>query len=139
MKCSHCGKKYPYRRRSVLVTHERMHTGELPFSCLHKGCDRRFSRKDCMMVHYHKHSIVHKCPIESCDMTFGSSMDLYRHKRFHRSECTICGTFFKTMTLLGEHKFRVHNESKIRCTVGRKFCVIGYHAVLYASALQKSY
>ena len=131
LKCSHCGKTYTSRQRFVLEAHERMHTGELPFVCLHPGCERRFSRKDCMMAHFHKHSIVHKCPVESCGLTFGSSMDLYRHKLFHSRECTICGVFFKTIPLLRNHRWNAHNVCEFICTVGINFGAFGCYDIKY--------
>jgi KRAB domain-containing zinc finger protein len=120
LQCSHCGKKYTSRQMSVLRTHERMHTGELPYACLHDGCEKRFSRKDCMMVHYHKHSVIHTCPVESCKMTFGSAIDLYRHRRFHSSMCTLCGESFETLPFLRAHKLKVHGESDFRCAEGER-------------------
>lgn len=118
LKCSHCGKLYSTRKLSVLRAHERMHTGELPFECLHPGCTRRFSRKDCMMVHYMRHSVVHTCSVPSCGMTFGSAVDLFRHRRFHNSMCDICGESFQTLPLLRIHKLKDHNESEFKCTEG---------------------
>ena len=125
LRCSHCGKKYSQRRSSVLQMHERMHTGELPFGCLHPGCEKRFSRKDCMMVHFRKHTAVHKCPVESCGMTFGSAVDLYRHRRVHSIQCTDCGVSFDTIPILRVHRLKAHNKCDFICTVGKdvtNFC-----------------
>ena len=118
LRCSHCGKTFPTRKLSVLQAHERMHTGELPFACLETGCDKRFSRKDCMMVHYLKHARVHSCTSKSCRMTFGSAIDLFRHQRFHQIQCATCGISCESVPLLRMHKLKVHNESDFKCTAG---------------------
>lgn len=38
-----------------LARHNRIHTGEKNFHCLHPGCPSRFSRQDNMMQHYRTH------------------------------------------------------------------------------------
>lgn len=118
LKCSHCGKTFSSRKLSVLQAHERMHTGELPFECLEAGCNKRFSRKDCMMVHYLKHARVHSCPVKLCRMTFGSAIDLFRHQRFHMIQCSTCGLSCETIPMLRIHKFKAHDESDFKCTSG---------------------
>jgi hypothetical protein len=118
LKCSHCGKTFSTRKLSVLQAHERMHTGELPFECLEIGCNKRFSRKDSMMVHYLKHARVHSCTVKSCRMTFGSAIDLFRHQRFHQIQCSTCGISCETVPLLRMHKLKAHNESDFKCSVG---------------------
>jgi C2H2-type zinc finger/Zinc finger, C2H2 type len=118
LKCSHCGKTFSTRKLSVLQAHERMHTGELPFECLEIGCNKRFSRKDSMMVHYLKHARVHSCTVKSCHMTFGSAIDLFRHQRFHQIQCSTCGISCETVPLLRMHKLKAHNESDFKCSVG---------------------
>ena len=129
LSCSHCGKIYPSRKLSVLRAHERMHTGELPFECLHEGCTKRFSRKDCMRVHFLKHAVSYECAVQSCGMTFGSAVDLYRHRRFHKSQCSICQENFLSLPLLRIHKLKVHNESEFRCSEGIEFMTSSQYCI----------
>ena len=118
LECSYCGKQYKTRQLSLLKQHERKHTGELPFACQLTGCQKRFSRKDSMLVHYNKHLMEYICPVEECKMVFGTSMDLFRHSRFHNNICNICGTYFETRPFLRTHRLRVHGESEFKCTEG---------------------
>ena len=119
LKCSHCGKAFSSRKLSVLRAHERMHTGELPFLCLHTGCSKRFSRKDCMMVHYLKHAKNHSCALKTCSMTFGSAVDLFRHQRFHQIQCSTCGISCESVPMLRIHRLKDHNESEFMCAAGK--------------------
>ena len=59
--CTFCKRKFV--RPGHLDRHIRAHTGEKPYACLHKGCDKRFTRSDNMMQHFKCHSsdgYIHK-------------------------------------------------------------------------------
>lgn len=43
------------KKSGHLARHNRIHTGEKNFHCLHPGCPSRFSRQDNMMQHYRTH------------------------------------------------------------------------------------
>ncbi|XP_046332053.2 uncharacterized protein LOC124115187 isoform X3 [Haliotis rufescens] len=110
--CSYCGKVFV--NQSLLVTHERCHSGEKPYPC--SICGQRFALKSNM--HQHKqlhsedrpfmcevcgkcfktgsycreHSKTHlavksyKCEVADCGKTFSSKSNHQAHMLFHRGE-----------------------------------------------------
>ena len=51
LKCTHCGKKFRSWRN--VLRHERLHTGEKPYSC--EYCDQSFIRSDYKVAHEQQH------------------------------------------------------------------------------------
>jgi uncharacterized Zn-finger protein len=89
--CSTCQREFT--RRTILINHERTHTGEKPFSCTFEGCIQAFAQQGDMIRHAKAHSTekIFRC---------GSSQD--------ESPSWGCGKKFRRKDGLLEH----HSKTK---------------------------
>lgn len=60
-------------------------SGEKPFSCSWKGCERRFARSDELSRHRRTHTGEKKFACPMCDRRFMRSDHLTKHARRHLS------------------------------------------------------
>ncbi|XP_061469526.1 uncharacterized protein LOC133378929 [Rhineura floridana] len=109
--CGVCGRSFS--RTTVLVAHQRTHTGEKPFMC--KDCGKCFSLKSTLVAHERTHTGERPYTCSQCGKSFTVSSDLTRHYRIHIGEkpfnCLECDKSFSRKTQLLNHQ-KVHTREK---------------------------
>lgn len=77
-RCDVCGKVFT--RTWLLKGHRRTHTGERPFPCPHKGCDKAFADKSNLRSHLMIHTTTHKnYSCQKCGRAFAQKRYLHKH------------------------------------------------------------
>ncbi|XP_063819000.1 zinc finger protein 1 homolog [Pseudophryne corroboree] len=109
--CAECGKCYT--RKEHLVSHQRSHTGEKPFPC--SECGKCFAHKSILVTHERRHTGEKPFRCSECGKCFAQKSVLVRHERCHTGEkpfaCSQCGKCFAQKQILVSHE-RCHTGEK---------------------------
>ncbi|XP_068112052.1 zinc finger protein 154-like [Hyperolius riggenbachi] len=125
--CSECDKCF--RSKSLLSTHERVHTGERPFLC--SECGKYFSQKGSLLTHQRSHRGERPFLCSECGKSFTRKDDLLKHQRTHTGErpfsCSQCGKGFSQKGHLRSHQRSHTGERPFKCShCGNSFSQRGH-------------
>ncbi|XP_055840122.1 zinc finger protein ZFP2-like [Episyrphus balteatus] len=107
-KCKYCEKKFI--QSTHLAVHEKTHTGESPFKCLH--CSMTFKNAHLLNCHSQVHG-TRKFQCNQCPRKFFNRHGMNMHMRTHGDEinkhprCEICNKQYRS-----KMNFRLHNYKK---------------------------
>ncbi|XP_016119651.1 uncharacterized protein, partial [Sinocyclocheilus grahami] len=112
--CSECGK--PFKTFTLLRYHQRVHTEEKPFVCMHKQCGRKFSASKSLQHHLEKHQKEDNQDNQTnASTTTKKKRDKGKNER--KFPCSQCAAVFKTSKAQLLHIRNKHSQESQSSTV----------------------
>ncbi|KAF4526666.1 hypothetical protein B566_EDAN015665 [Ephemera danica] len=134
IKCGMC--ELTFRSYQSLSVHQRIHTGERPYSC--NVCLKTFRTYATCRQHTLIHSEEMKFKCEQCDRSFNRLYTLNVHRRSHSNErpfeCPTCGRGFKQKQDMKKH-LRLHAAKDSSQFVEEKWDVVIEEELIQAPSL----
>ena len=113
--CEFCSKAF--KKRYVLETHKRVHTGARPYMC--KFCGFCCSQKQNLVIHERQHTKERPFQCKFCDKGFFQMIQLQRHEMDHTGQrpyvCEVCGYACKAKSYLQQHMGTHLAERPFKC------------------------
>ncbi|XP_053567562.1 oocyte zinc finger protein XlCOF7.1-like isoform X2 [Bombina bombina] len=111
LSCSICGECFNHKKN--LVAHEKIHTGEKGFLC--SDCGKCFTQKSHLIDHHRIHTGEKAFSCSGCGKCFTQKSNLIKHQKIHTGEkgfsCSDCGKCFTQKANLVKHK-KIHTGEK---------------------------
>ncbi|XP_073704087.1 zinc finger protein 576, tandem duplicate 1 [Garra rufa] len=112
--CSECGK--PFKTFTLLRYHQRVHTAEKPFVCIHKHCGRKFSASKSLQHHLEKHQKEDNLDDQTnASATTKKKRDKGKNER--KFPCSQCAAVFKTSKAQLLHIKNKHSQESQNSTL----------------------